>query len=181
MRTEVEDDKFHACFAAHFDDVWRFARRRCHSADVADDLTAETFAVAWRRRADLPEGHEARLWLFGAARKVLANHKRAERRRRQLVKRLEALWSPPVADDRDEGGVLRAALATLSSAERDLLIMAAWDELPVRDIAVLLGLTPNAVSIRLHKARKRLADVLPKDAAGSRTGTGRSRLLEGEV
>ena len=181
MRAKVEDDEFHACFAAHFDDVWRFARRRCRSADVADDLTAETFAVAWRRRADLPEGHEARLWLFGAARKVLANHERGERRRWQLVERLEALWSPPAAEDRDEGGALRAALAALRPADRDLLVMAAWDELPVRDIAVLLGVTPNAVSIRLHKARKRLAAALPKDAVGSRTGTGRSRLMEGEV
>jgi hypothetical protein len=58
------DESFQQLFADHFPDVWRFARRRTPSSEDADDVAAETFAVAWRRRHDLPED-EARPWLFG--------------------------------------------------------------------------------------------------------------------
>jgi RNA polymerase sigma-70 factor (ECF subfamily) len=58
--------------------------------------------------------------------------------------------------------------------------MRAWDELPVQEMAVLLGCTPNAVSLRLHKARRRLAAALRgTEAAGSRTSPARSHPTEG--
>lgn len=89
------------------------------------------------------------------------------------------MLTPAAVEHRDEGGALRAALATLKPADRDVLVMASWDGLPVKDIAVLLGVTPNAVSLRLHKARRRLAEALEKDAGGRRTSTTRCPLLEG--
>src|SRR5436190_2962379 len=59
-----------------------YAVRRVGAAD-AHDLTAETFAIAWRRLYSVPGGDDARLWLYSTARKVIANHRRGERRRRQ--------------------------------------------------------------------------------------------------
>lgn len=167
----TDEAGFRALFADQFDDVWRFARRRTNDAADADDVAAETFAVAWRRRADLPEGGEVRLWLFGTARHVLANQRRGDRRRVGLGERLASV--PPAAGPPDpaehvaehEASPLWRALASLGEEDRELLLLRAWDELPVTDIATLLACTPNAASLRLHKARRRLAAALVEPAA----------------
>lgn len=149
---------FRRLFDAHFDDLWRFARRRCHTAADADDVAAQVFAVAWRRRDDIPDAG-ARLWLFGVARRVVANQRRSIGRRHRLQLRLIDNHHDDHGDERaptNEG--LRAALASLSDDDREVVIMRCWDGLAVRDIAALLDDTPNAVSVRLHKARRKLMD-----------------------
>ncbi|MEJ7561450.1 MAG: sigma-70 family RNA polymerase sigma factor [Ilumatobacteraceae bacterium] len=156
----ADDELFRRLFVAHFDDLWRFARRRCPSAADADDITAQVFAVAWRRRDELP-GTGVRLWLFGVARHVLANHRRSNERQRRLQLRL----IDNHRDDHHEAPdlpreELRAALAWLSDDDRDVVLMRCWDGLGITDIAVLLDCTPNAVSVRLHKARRKLIDRL---------------------
>lgn len=168
----MDDAGFRALFESQFGDVWRFVRRRCSSGDQADDVAAETFAVAWRRRDGLPPGPQARLWLFGTARLVLANQRRSEQRQARLDDRLASQPAgPPAVDpadqvvDADARG-LGTALASLSSDDREVLIMRAWDGLAVTEIAALLGCTPNAASGRLHKARGRLAAALSGADAG---------------
>jgi RNA polymerase sigma-70 factor (ECF subfamily) len=162
---------FRALFEEQLADLWRFARRRVGTAADADDIAADTFAVAWRRRDHLPAGPDVRLWLFGVARNVLANHRRGEDRRRRLHLRLVSASRPtPWVQELDPpslAGVdpeLDAALAGLSDSERDVLVMRCWDGLAVHEIATLLGCTPNAVSLRLHKARRRLAEKGPARA-----------------
>lgn len=185
----MDEAGFRALFAAQFDDVWRFARRRTSSAADADDVTAETFAVAWRRRGDLPPDDEARLWLFGTARHVLANHRRGDRRRSGLGARLSVVPAPPgpgdpgvVAVDHDQDArALWSALASLSADDRDLLIMRAWDDLAVTDMATLLDCSPNAVSVRLTKARRRLADALDAGSTDEGTDPTRSRTSDGRT
>lgn len=177
----MDADGFRSLVAAQFDDIWRFARRRCPSGTEADDVTAEVFAVAWRRRDDLPAGDGARLWLFGTARLVLANQRRGDRRRAGLTDRLTAV-PPPTgpSDPADEvaagadGSPLWAALAALDEDDREVLLLRAWDELPVADIAALLGCTPNAASLRLRKARGRLADGLRSSTSGATTAASRT-------
>lgn len=174
----VEADEFEARYRAHVDAVWRYARRRCDDATHADDATAEAFAIAWRRRDELPEGDALRLWLLGTVRRVLANDHRGDRRRANLRAKLEAAPPPRPADDpADEATTSPAlweALAALSPVDRDLLLMRAWDGLAVTDIAALLGCTPNAASIRLTRARDRLAQALAAtDPAPVRTSIGR--------
>ncbi len=66
------------------------------------------------------------------------------------------------------------ALDRLDPADRDLIVMQVWDGLAVLEIAALLGCTPNAASIRLHRARGRLADLASKGAPPSRTSPERS-------
>lgn len=153
----MDDDRFSDFYNAQFADVWRFARRRTETSDDADDVTAETFAVAWRRRADIPMDGE-RLWLFGVARQVLANHQRATRRRGRLHLRLVTTDAPPAAyeDVEDTGGGLWRALAALPPDDRELLLLRAWDRLGASEIATLLGISATTVSSRLHKARRRL-------------------------
>lgn len=187
--TDIDEAPLRQLFAERFDEVWRFARRRCASSADADDIAAETFAVAWRRRHDLPPGDEARLWLFATARLVLANQQRSERRRSGLRDRLAAVPTATSVDpadvvaDGDHG--LAAALAALAADDRDLLVMRAWDGMAVADIAVLLGCTPNAVSLRLTKARRRLADALTAEngteAARCRTSQERTPMTGGDA
>lgn len=169
---------FRALFEVHFADVWSFARRRCQSAADADDITAETFAAAWRRWSDLPVGRE-RLWLFGAARRVLANQRRSADRLEGVRGRLSREPAPADSSPNgvSEGVGLWSALLSLSLEDRDLLVMRAWDELAVTEIATLLECTPNAVSLRLHRARRRLSEAMGAerltDRHRSRTRTGR--------
>jgi RNA polymerase sigma factor (sigma-70 family) len=153
----MDDDGFSDFYSVQFADVWRFVRRRTETGDDADDVVAETFTVAWRRRTDIPAG-DARLWLFGVARNVLANHQREARRRGRLHLRIVTRDAPPVGyrDPEPTGGALWQALAALPADDRELLILRAWDRLGAGEIATLLGISAAAVSSRLHKARRRL-------------------------
>lgn len=182
------DVGFRALFDSHFGDLWRFARRRVGSAADADEVVAETFAVAWRRRDQLPEGDDARLWLFGVARNVVANHRRSETRRRRLHLRLVARGAgvaeaeAPVVDDPETSGALaegvREAFDALGGSAREVMIMRHWDGLAVHEIATLLGCTPNAVSLRLHKAKHRLSELLAEkdpEPSGQVTGDPEAR------
>lgn len=172
-RAPGDEFAFRQLFDAHMAEVWRFARRRCASEHDADDVVAETFAVAWRRWNTV-SADGARLWLLGVARRVLANQRRSLGRLDGLRRRIKAtgsgVFSPDPADTLvDSDRRLWRALASLAPDDRDLLIMRAWDELAVTGMAELLGCTPNAVSVRLYKARRRLADALAR-TDGARPG-----------
>jgi RNA polymerase sigma-70 factor, ECF subfamily len=147
---ELARRRFDELFSTHYRVVAAYARRRT-SAEAADDVVAETFLVAWRRLDDVPA--EAAPWLLAVARRVLANHRRGERRRLALVDRL-AQPSDDAAPA-DDSPVLRA-LSRLSEADRELLVLLAWDELSLADAAEVLGCSYAAVKVRLHRARRRL-------------------------
>ena len=149
--------------------VLGYTLRRCASRDDAYDVVADTFAVAWRRRTDMPEDpDEARLWLFGIARRCLANAARSSTRASRLGQRL-ADWFPPgavpdpaaVHEQSADAGLVRAALLTLPDDDRDLLTLVACEGLTPAQAAVVLGLTPGATRVRLHRARARLRAALP--------------------
>src|SRR3954452_21281203 len=98
MRRRDDDDEPAGAAEARFADLYRdhardvlaYAVRRAASAEDAADVVAETFLVAWRRDADVPRGAGARLWLYGVARRTLANQLRGERRRSRLAARMRA-------------------------------------------------------------------------------------------
>ena len=149
-----------ARFEALAAEVWaplqQYLRRRA-DASTADDVLGDVLLVMWRRRDDIPE--EAALpWAYGVARGCLANARRGDERRLRLVRRLEAEPVAPPSDDPD----LDEALARLRPEDRELLRLWAWEGLEPREVAVVLGITPNAASIRLHRVRERLR----KDLAG---------------
>jgi RNA polymerase sigma factor (sigma-70 family) len=139
-----------------------FALRRLVVAGDAADVVAETFLVAWRRIDEVPAGREARPWLFGVARRVLANHHRGEDRRSALTERLTAeigrLDPPFQASSRvDE---VQRAMARLRKDDQEVLRLVAWEELARDEIATVLGISRTAVRVRLHRARRRLAEQL---------------------
>lgn len=146
--------------------VRAYALRRTTAAS-ADDVVADTFLVAWRRLDAVPD--PALPWLLGVARRVLANRRRGEGRAAALRKRLAHAGA---AEDREgSGGDPRvwSALAELPEADREVLLLTAWEELAPGEIAAVLGLRTNTVSVRLHRARRRFAAAL---AQRDRTTTG---------
>lgn len=137
----------------------RYALRRLDPA-AADDALAEAFLVLWRRLDDVPSGAELP-WSYGVLRHCVANEARSARRRAGLLARLTAQPVGAATDPVDLGDpALRDALARLRPAEQELLRLWAWEDLAPADIATVLGTTPNAVHIRLHRARHRLAALL---------------------
>jgi RNA polymerase sigma-70 factor, ECF subfamily len=143
----------------------RYLRRR---TEDADDVLSEVLLVLWRRLEDVPD--EALPWAYGVARGCLANHRRSAQRRLKLVRRLATERVVEASDDTD----LAEALACLREDDREVLRLWAWEQLPPREIAVVLGITPNAASIRLHRATKKLRhQLVGKDAQPSGHKTGR--------
>lgn len=170
--------RFRRLFDDHYRIVMAFALRRTSAYDDAHDITSDTFTVAWRRLDDVPRDRDEQVaWLLGTARRVLANHHRSARRRRALAQRAEVVGDDPVSRDHGEATgevqLVRDALAELAEADREILRLAAWDDLPHAQIAAILDLTTSAVSVRLHRARQRLAEVLATLDADEPTGGGR--------
>ncbi|HSM67530.1 MAG TPA: sigma-70 family RNA polymerase sigma factor [Ilumatobacteraceae bacterium] len=175
-------------FTAVASDVWeplqRYLRRRTHADDV-DDVAAETLTVMWRRLDDIPVGAELP-WCYSIARRCLANQRRSTARRRRLVDRITGRAEPaPNGDDPAaivDGAdpAMHRALARLSADDRELLTLWAWEQLSVSEIAVALGATPNTVSVRLRRARQRLAEQLDDtgchiDGGAGHTDDGRTQ------
>ncbi|MFI6790192.1 RNA polymerase sigma factor [Nonomuraea sp. NPDC050383] len=160
----MDDDRktrFEAVYEQTYEQILGYAVRRCDSPEDAADVVSETFAVAWRRVDALPPGDEARLWLYGVARNVLANHRRGAARWRLVA------LDDDVADlyghspeARAELSVITRAFAELSEDDRELLSLVAWEGLGSKEIAQVLDCSRNAVRIRLHRARKRFSKAL---------------------
>jgi len=170
-RTEsTERQRFELLFDRHRRAVLGYALRRVEQPADAADALAETFLVAWRRLDDVPAGEAARPWLLAVARRVLANQRRGERRRGGLAERLgqELTTQLPAPEEGAEAARIRAALAALSDDDRELVLLAGWEELTPAQIAVVLGIRPVAARSRLHRARRRLRAALAEaDAAAA--------------
>lgn len=152
--------------------VRRYLARRCDAA-TADEVLNDVLVVCWRRLDEVPaEPAESIPWAIGVARNLLANAERAQRRRDRLTAKVIALDPPPLAsidpavtDDNDDAIAVRDALTRLRRDDAELLRLWAWDELESPQLATVLGISANAAAIRLHRAKKRLADELQKSAA----------------
>ncbi len=153
--------RFESLFAAHQRDVLAYATRRSCTLADAEDAAAETFVIAWRKLASIP--HEALPWLYAVARRVLANQRRGNGRRERLAALIRVDDVPtPVRAGEDLDRPLFVALASLPPADQEILRLVAWEDLGNRQIAEVLGITPNAVAIRLHRARARFTDALAR-------------------
>jgi RNA polymerase sigma-70 factor (ECF subfamily) len=156
------EHRFTALYDEHYHRILGYARRRC-SADDALDVVAETFTVAWRRLDDVPRDEDqlALYWLYATARRVLANHRRGERRRANLIDALETDASAAArAGPSIETRGVAAALAQLREDERELLLLVAWEGLEPAAIAEVVHCSRNAARIRVHRARRRFARAL---------------------
>lgn len=158
-RPASPEARFHALFARHYPAVFGYAARRL-GRDEAGDAAAEVFTVAWRRIGGVPDEPATLPWLYGVARKVVANQERAARRRLRLQAKAAALPGGTMPEPGTTGLDVEAALMRLRIGDREILRLAAWEELAPGEIAAVLGCSPNAAAVRLHRARQRLAGEL---------------------
>ncbi len=157
---DIYRDRFESSFREHHARLLAFTMRRISGREAAEDVVAETFAVAWRRRDCIPDGPLP--WLYAIAANVIAEQYRRTRRHRDLGLRLvhEAGSASP-GSDLAESLALRdafaAAFADLSDGEQEVLRLVAWEGLDVREAALVLGCSQGAFRVRLHRARRKLA------------------------
>jgi RNA polymerase sigma factor (sigma-70 family) len=152
------EQRFDALFESYSADIVAYCSWRAGSASDAQDAVAEVFLTAWRRLDELPERDGARVWLYATARRVIANQRRASRRRAALQERLshEAASAPceaPVSDR--EETLVHEALRCLGVRDREVLLLAEWEGLSPAQIAAVVGCPTVTVRGRLHRARRR--------------------------
>ncbi len=181
MAAAHDEDWFRSLYAEAYRPLLAYARRRADRA-TADEVVADTFLTAWRRRDDIPDGAE-RPWLFGVARNMIRNAARASHRREMVQHRLRVAHPAetiemvePEIDDR--AALLRSALGDLSEADREVLMLVAWEELSHAEIGAVLGISANASAIRVHRARKRLATRLDRLERAGEAGAGEENVKE---
>jgi RNA polymerase sigma-70 factor (ECF subfamily) len=162
-------DRLEALFEAHHRALLAYAARRCRSLTDAEDVVADVFLVAWRRLDDVPAGDDALPWLYGVARRTIGNQRRGTARRANLKARLEQTTERPVVPPPAGTEPALEALSRLSRDDQELLRLVAWEELSHAEIAQALGISVNAVGIRLHRARARFEQALVKGPSRWRT------------
>ncbi|HVF74055.1 MAG TPA: sigma-70 family RNA polymerase sigma factor [Acidimicrobiales bacterium] len=170
MRAVKAEARFRALFVEAYPALQRYARHRGLTGADADDLVAEVLTIAWRRLDHVPLD-DPLPWLFVVARNVWRNGLRSGRRRLALLQRLAP--PPAAAPPPEPPGRVRAALETLGDDDQELLRLVAWDDLTPTQIAAVLGCSPGAARVRIHRARTRLAAALgevtePPEATESR-------------
>lgn len=155
--TEAERRKrFNQLFASYSADIVAYCEWRAGSGNDPQDAVAEVFLTAWRRLDDLPEGEAARIWLYATARRVIANQRRASRRRVALQERLALEASPAQHEpSSSEEALVHEALRRLSPRDREVLLLAEWEGLSPDEIAAVLGCLAVTARGRLHRARRR--------------------------
>ena len=165
--------RFDECFQANYARVLAYCLRRLGDRAAAEDVAAQTFLVAWRRRDQMPADQLP--WLLGIARHSVLNERRRGRRRERLVSRLAAEPTPEGDGSEPAPGTpteLHTALARLSESDREVLLLTTWDGLDQRRAAAVFGCSSGAFKMRLHRARKRLA------RAGHRPDRPRGELMK---
>jgi RNA polymerase sigma factor (sigma-70 family) len=157
-------DRFTALFRRYHAPVLAYARRRTDEGR-ADDIVAETFTAAWRHVGRLPE--DPLPWLYRTAYHCVANDRRSQLRRDRLTDRLTAHHE--VVPDHAAGVVeeirVRAALWRLPPREREALMLVGWEALDHRTAAYVVGCSVSAFKVRVHRARRRLAELLAADSS----------------
>ncbi len=179
-------DRFEAIYRAQYAAVAAYARRRTPDPVDAQDVVAETFAIAWRRLSEMPEGDAVLPWLYGVARRVLANQRRGHRRRSELSARLQGPQPEQAGVEAEliaseERRTVLTALARLRDKDQEILRLAVWEERVHREIAGIVGCAESSVAVRLHRARTRLGREIEKEErrVGQEGREGARRRAEG--
>jgi RNA polymerase sigma-70 factor (ECF subfamily) len=167
-RSRKEPDGFTGIYDRYFPVIHRYVASRL-GPQTADDLAAETFLVAFRKRARFdPARGTVRPWLFGIATNLVAQHRRAETRRYQALARTGAEPATESHENRVVSWVtaeglqpqLARALAALSRDQRDIVLLVALSDLSHEEVAQALSIPYGTVGSRLSRARRKLRAAL---------------------
>lgn len=157
-------DRLTRLINANSADLLSYFIRRTEVAEDAADLLSETMTATWRRIRALPEGDErARMWMFGTARRVLANHHRGMGRKSALTERLRSEISHAelaAVPNEDELAHVRQAVIALPPKLREVVALVHWDGFTLTETATILGTSASTVRSRYSKARATLRQEL---------------------
>jgi RNA polymerase sigma factor (sigma-70 family) len=180
MNDSDGENRFRDLFDRHNRAVVAYFMRRIPNETDAIDATEDVFLVAWRRIDRVPEGDASLLWLYGVARRVLANHRRGIARRSRLWRKIAAEPTYQLQDPASDAvrsvqeDQLIRALSRLRKKDREVLLLTYWEQLPHEDIGRILGCSTEAVHVRRYRAVKRLGNALGQ--TGQVRGDNRSRV-----
>jgi RNA polymerase sigma-70 factor (ECF subfamily) len=164
---ESREERFRRLYEAGHVRVASYAMRRTLDPEDAADVVAETFAIAWRRIADIPPGDREVPWLYAVARRVIANRVRRSSTQLALIKRLGRELATSRSTGQDPGPDRLSALKALkrlSDDDREILMLVAWDGLTSHELGWVLSCSSTAARIRLYRARTRLNEAWTSDA-----------------
>jgi RNA polymerase sigma factor (sigma-70 family) len=179
---ERDADWFRGIYARHYPDVVRYGLRRLDGPPAAEELAQEVFLVVWRRRWEVPA--RTLPWLYGVARRLLANHWRAERAAPAYVEltsltEVTGLAGAAAGADRHDGVArlvdVRVALSRLSEDDQEILRLVGWEQLSVGEAALVVGCGTATAKVRLHRARRRLTEMLREQPERAGAGVGGAR------
>jgi RNA polymerase sigma factor (sigma-70 family) len=150
--------RFATVYERHLAAVAAYLTRRV-GRELAEDLSAEVFVRAFRARASFRPDHDtARPWLFGIAGNLVADHRRAERRRLRGLQRVASAGADGVAPElAGVSSELARCLLALPAADRDTLLLVVWGELSYEEAATALGVPIGTIRSRIARARRRLS------------------------
>lgn len=185
MADHEAETRFRELFDAEARQLLGYAMRRTDSPEDAADVVAESFMVAWRRLGEIPQGFEARLWLYGVARRVVANHRRGDLRQTRLCERLARQLDIGAATragpEAETAGIVRAALERLSEVDRELLLLTNWEGLSPSELGRAMDIPPSTIRTRLQRAHERLRAELEHGDCWRTDRHDPSRRLEGQT
>lgn len=156
------ETEFAALFRRHYNEVLRSLERRVADREDARELAGDVFRVAWQRFS--PDGRAQRAWLYAIARNVLGDHYRRTARQATADQALNdaaliETQTDPLHEPAGDHPIL-TALATLPASDQEAIRLRYWEHLSTAEVAEVLGITPVAARVRLHRARKQLRAAL---------------------
>jgi RNA polymerase sigma factor (sigma-70 family) len=177
----IDDASFAEMYRRHYAHVLAYALRRT-ARPSADDVVAETFLIAWRRRDDLVG--DPLPWLLGVARRVLANQRRASRRFEAVAQRSgrqgQQAEQPRDEDAHFQDSPIALAIASLGEHDRESLLLTAWEGLAPAEAARVVGCSAATFRVRLHRARRRLGQALAEAESHESCRAAPTRVLPSE-
>ncbi|MER6443117.1 sigma-70 family RNA polymerase sigma factor [Streptomyces sp. NPDC001185] len=173
-----DEQRFTELYRRNYVAIESYVTKRADPSSVLD-VVADVFLTAWRRFADVPKGKELP-WLYGVARRTLANDRRSRQRQLSLAELLDFQPSRISGERQPDEVIVEMDLARafdrLGFRDQEILRLTLWEKLPIDECAMVMGCGTATARVRLFRARKRLGGLLSGvDSARSLSDEGRSR------
>ena len=163
----------HLLYARHNVRVYRFILRIVRDASVAEDLASQVFLDVWRTAGQFEGRSQVSTWLLSIARfkalTALRQRRHEDLDQEDMLEIADDADTPEASLDRSNtSAILRACIAKLSPAHREIIDLVYYHEKSVEEAGLIIGIPQSTVKTRMFYARKQLATLLKGAGVGSR-------------